>query len=262
MYYYYLPMERNRPVNHIEILAQSIDPFALAEAASALTETPEEATALIAVHLSNVRQTNLFLESVTANQEETIEQKTHQITKDELGLNRREAFSEDIETAFGRFNRDPEHTFAVGLFDLDNLKTINDNIGHFTGGDRYLIKTVDAIQSVLRAGDKIYRLGGDEIVGLFYKMDEPAAEVFVQRLRHALVQQYALLSQELHSDSATSSDFQLLQERMETPFSVSLGMSYLQDGDTPEALLDRADKAMYEQKKTVKRKSEKFYPVQ
>jgi diguanylate cyclase (GGDEF)-like protein len=59
----------------------------------------------------------------------------------------------------------------VTLWDINNLKRINDSEGHIAG-DAYLKLFADALRSETRQGDFYYRTGGDEFVGLHLGMTD------------------------------------------------------------------------------------------
>jgi diguanylate cyclase (GGDEF)-like protein/PAS domain S-box-containing protein len=75
-------------------------------------------------------------------------------------LPNRNLFLDRLQQAIFEADR-TEHLVAVLFLDLDRFKTINDSLGH-TVGDQVLIQAAKRLNSVLRAGDTISRLGGDE----------------------------------------------------------------------------------------------------
>jgi diguanylate cyclase (GGDEF)-like protein/PAS domain S-box-containing protein len=120
---------------------------------------------------------------------------------------------------------------TVAFVDLDNFKTINDNLGHNAGDE--LLKTVASrMVACLRATDTVARLGGDEFVVLL--VDQPkSAEIVsatIHKLRTALAAPVRLVGRELRVTS-------------------SLGVAnYPDDGTDAETLIANADAAMYRAK--------------
>lgn len=72
----------------------------------------------------------------------------------------------------GRMAHPGDQGFAVILFDMDDLKQINDHYGHLEG-DRALRQAVELIRRVLRKSDVIARYGGDEFL-IVADCDSPA----------------------------------------------------------------------------------------
>ena len=115
---------------------------------------------------------------------------------------------------------------SVLLIDLDHFKAINDNRGH-QAGDQVLVQFVDAVHTLLRSADVIGRLGGEEFVVVLPETSMDVARVVAERIRTKVGEM---------TDPA--------------PFTVSIGVTTnLPIGDTVEALLARADAAMYQAKR-------------
>jgi diguanylate cyclase (GGDEF)-like protein len=77
--------------------------------------------------------------------------------------------------------------FAVAAIDLDGLKRVNDTEGH-AAGDRLLRTAAAGWTSVLRAGDSLARVGGDEFILVLSNTELTGALEAVQRLRDAVPQ--------------------------------------------------------------------------
>lgn len=74
---------------------------------------------------------------------------------------------------------------CVGFFDIDDLKPINDHLGHAVG-DLAIRATVSAIRKLIRAEDLIYRWGGDEFFVLLVSMNEEMARERMKNLDRML----------------------------------------------------------------------------
>lgn len=76
------------------------------------------------------------------------------------GLGNRAAFDRDAEALQ---QKGGQGTFAVAVFDINNLKHINDTYGH-TAGDRLIKDSADSIKKAFSELGECYRIGGDEFV--------------------------------------------------------------------------------------------------
>lgn len=121
-----------------------------------------------------------------------------------------------------------EAAFALFFIDLDGFKPINDSLGHATG-DQILRGVGERLRSVIRAGDVACRLGGDEFCVIAYGVPERAkAGVIAEKIIDALKEPFE-----------------------EVPrLGASVGVAIYPHAAThPDALLDRADVAMYAAKR-------------
>lgn len=74
---------------------------------------------------------------------------------------------------------------SVGVFDIDNLKPINDGYGHYAG-DLAISSVAHAIRSLIRADDLLFRWGGDEFFVVMLGCDDAQARVRMRRLNALL----------------------------------------------------------------------------
>lgn len=103
------------------------------------------------------------------------------------GLANRRLFNEELERAAARVGRSAEQR-AVIYLDLDDFKSLNDELGH-AAGDAVLVATGARLASSLRRGDLGARLGGDEFAVLLDPVDSyAAAEDAARRLKELLSQ--------------------------------------------------------------------------
>jgi len=155
------------------------------------------------------------------------QQLEHRARTDELTelLNRKEVLSR-IET-LGTQSRRNGHQLAVLFCDLDRFKDINDLHGH-AAGDEVLRVTAERLRSVLRTSDDLAaRIGGDELLVVLHGVqDIDNAIGIAEKLRTAAMQSIATPAGPV---TAT----------------VSIGVTLADPDETPEALVARADSAMY-----------------
>jgi diguanylate cyclase (GGDEF)-like protein/PAS domain S-box-containing protein len=98
---------------------------------------------------------------------------------DELtGLYNRHYLQEELK----KLNISRQYPVSIIIGDLDNLKAINDNLGHLAG-DKYIKKAANIIKSLLRNEDIIARVGGDEFVIILPNTTKKTASSITQRIR-------------------------------------------------------------------------------
>ncbi len=151
------------------------------------------------------------------------------LTDELTGLYNRRGFSTLAAQHLKLVNRQKKGIFIL-YSDMDNLKDINDRLGHKTG-DSALIDVANIFSEIYRDSDVIARIGGDEFVILPIGYTEFDAAVLNTRLQKKLDQ------------------FNSTKDRQYT-ISLSIGIAYY-DPAKPcsiDKLLEQADKLMYEQK--------------
>ena len=74
---------------------------------------------------------------------------------------------------------------SVAVLDIDNLKPINDTLGH-TVGDKAIRAVARAMRSLVRADDMLFRWGGDEFLVLMFKLPQPEASRRLEKLNKIL----------------------------------------------------------------------------
>lgn len=95
----------------------------------------------------------------------------------------RGAFTAKVETLLGDAGSIPSG--ALLMIDADNFKAINDLHGHHAG-DEALTIIARSIRAVLRAGDLVGRMGGEEFAVFLPGLTMPQAEQVAERIRHAV----------------------------------------------------------------------------
>jgi diguanylate cyclase (GGDEF)-like protein len=146
------------------------------------------------------------------------------------GLFNRTFFFAAVDREIARSARS-NRGFCLLMMDLDELKTINDKLGHYFG-DRVLRGVGEVIRTRVRRIDTAARYGGDEFVVLLPETDPTGAYVLAEKIRIGVT--------ELDVSSA-GTDIQP---------SISVGVvSYPDDGRTSDELMISADQAMYASKR-------------
>jgi diguanylate cyclase (GGDEF)-like protein len=131
------------------------------------------------------------------------------------------------------------------VFDVDNFKRFNDEHGH-AAGDEILKSTVALLRSVIREGDRVCRIGGDEFVVVF---SEPAGPREPGSKPPTDVASIAARFQK----QIAGSRFPMLGDDAPGALSISGGLAtYPWDGHTPAELLERADQLALESKRAGK----------
>ena len=111
-----------------------------------------------------LRAINQQLQAEIEERELAQSQLVHDALHDSLtGLPNRTLLMERIHQALKRRRSDSEAFIAILFIDLDRFKSINDSLGHAVG-DELLIQITHRLQSCVREGDTVSRLGGDEFI--------------------------------------------------------------------------------------------------
>lgn len=155
------------------------------------------------------------------------------------GLPNRRAFFEAAEAEMARARR---HGFSlvVLLMDVDHFKRVNDQLGH-TAGDLALVAVAGVLHEGMRQGDLAARLGGEEFVALLSHCSLDAGMAFAERLREAI--------------QAEAIDVGGGQPALHLTVSIGLADSG-SHGHELEALVARADEAMYRAKREGRNRTE------
>jgi len=126
---------------------------------------------------------------------------------------------------FARYN----WGFGVILIDIDRFKNFNDQFGHEAGN--VVLKAVSkTILSNIRSFDSVSRWGGEEFVMTAVNVDKNNLKKIAEKLRILIRESY----------------INLVGARVQV--TVSIGATLCQSGDTPDSLLERANKLMYQSK--------------
>jgi len=137
------------------------------------------------------------------------------------GISNRRFFHETLDT----LARNPAHSFALLMLDLDNFKRLNDQFGH-QHGDEVLQHTARLLRDSVRAGDVLARYGGEEFIIAMPGATLEDARAVAERIRRAV--------------------------EAETPTSVSIGCAVRAFDETPDSVIRRADHLLLAAKRSGK----------
>jgi diguanylate cyclase len=133
------------------------------------------------------------------------------------GVNNRRGLDDALNAQFALMTR-YNAMFSIVMLDIDHFKLVNDQQGHLRG-DHVLQELARLFDESIRETDIIARYGGEEFVIIMPHTEAEGACTFADRLRAQV------------------------EERL--PVTVSGGVTGAQEGDTQEALIARADAALY-----------------
>ena len=142
------------------------------------------------------------------------------------GLYNQRYFHETLRREVLRAQR-YERNLALIVFDVDDFKTINDQIGHLAG-DRVLAQAADRLREAVRSVDVAARIGGDEFAVILPESSSDDADQLYRRVQSSM------------RGTTLGPDADRLR--------LSAGIAELQHGDTAAGLFERADGALYRAK--------------
>jgi two-component system cell cycle response regulator len=122
-----------------------------------------------------------------------------------------------------------ERPLSIAMIDIDGFKSINDELGH-AAGDAALVAVSGRMANRLRREDDLGRLGGEEFLAVLPDTQGQEAARVAEDLRDAV-----------------ASKPMVVEERSRT-VTVSVGWATWDGTETPDALLKRADRALYRAK--------------
>ncbi|MBQ0724147.1 MAG: GGDEF domain-containing protein [Cycloclasticus sp.] len=150
------------------------------------------------------------------------------------GVANRRAYEERIKLEHKRWQRNKE-PLALAVLDIDHFKSINDTYGHSVG-DKVLRTISQLIDKKVRESDFFGRVGGEEFVVVFIGSDLENAMKRLEQFRK----------------SVENCKFGLKGKRV--VITMSVGCALFHEGETPDAVYERADTALYQAKKTGRNK--------
>ncbi|WP_425407011.1 GGDEF domain-containing protein [Hwanghaeella sp.] len=210
--------------NEVGHMARAIGVFK--ETAIRLQESNEE----LEVTVSELTATKSRLEeqaSDLAAMAETLEVERQRAEKlsitDRLtGLNNRQKLDQVIADELDRAKR-YDHPLSVIMFDVDHFKSVNDTHGHLVG-DEVLIKLAETVTKTIRSVDICGRWGGEEFIVICPETAEAGCAEVAEKIRKAI----------------EKTDFPVVGTK-----TASFGIAEYRKGESADAIIHRADQALY-----------------
>ena len=156
------------------------------------------------------------------------EQETRLMIDSLTGTHSRYAYERRLDEEFQRWQRHSQ-PLAFSIWDIDSFKRINDSFGH-EAGDRLLRGVADLFARSKRGEDFLARIGGEEFVLLLPMTTLEAATSVAEKLRKTV-------------ETAA-----FHHHGQPVAVTISCGLTDFRAGDTPTAVFERADRALYEAK--------------
>lgn len=144
------------------------------------------------------------------------------------GVYTRYAYEKRLQEEYQRWQRHGQ-SLCYSIWDIDHFKHVNDNFGHQTG-DKLLSIVATMLSTSTRAEDFVARIGGEEFVVLFPATNLEMASELTDRLRKKIA------GVKFHFKGAP------------ILVTISCGITDFRQGDTPQSVYERADKALYSAK--------------
>lgn len=212
-----------------------------------LVNSPNSSTPFWLMVSANVINYNNGLALYTAFQDITSRKKRenileNQATRDPLTyVYNRRFFEEEVKQRIVKAQAE-NRKYSVLMLDADFFKRVNDTYGHKIG-DKVLIELAGKTEKALRDVDIVARYGGEEFVVFLPEIDAEQAQKVAERLRQTIA------SIVVFSDNGE-----------EVRFTVSIGVSSSDVADNVDALVRKADAALYRAKQNGRNRVEVFKP--
>lgn len=161
--------------------------------------------------------------------------------RDELtGLPSRRAFLDQVNRRAAGY--------SLAIVDIDHFKKVNDTHGHDVGDQ--VLKLVASRLAALSRGGKAFRYGGEEFVLLFYYRDSEKSEEVVERLRQEVSDTPFVLRQQPRPVRKPRRIVSTVSRQQGLRVTVSIGLAQWQKGLDLDAVIKKADQALYKAKKS------------
>ncbi len=194
----------------------------------------------LAQSVKEMERSNRTLESLLTESKQEINHlqhnletvRTESLTDPLTMLANRKYFDEALAKAIAESNKDGD-PISLLMTDIDHFKIFNDTYGHLTG-DQVLRLVATAVKRNIKGGDIAARYGGEEFAIVLPDTTLSSATAVADHIRRAV------MGKELMKRSTGEHLGRV---------TISLGVATLHRGETPQALIERADACLYAAKR-------------
>lgn len=163
--------------------------------------------------------------------ETELDQASELVHKDHLtGVLNRRGMDDAFERELSRADR-LKLPLCVSILDIDHFKRLNDTYGHETG-DEVLVHLVGVVKEALRPSDVIARFGGEEFVIILPDAGLDEASMVMTRVQRHLTKKF------------------FMHDNQKVLITFSAGVALRNEGEFPDSIISRADKALYQAKES------------
>jgi len=160
------------------------------------------------------------------------------------GLANRNRFQERLEEMFEDAKLSSSD-LACLIIDIDNFKTVNDQLGH-TVGDNVIAFAGQLLRASIRTGDLAARYGGDEFILLLPGCNEKQARVIAERIRVLFSRESShLIPQDSEKKSFSEEGSDDVSSNIGCHFSIGIATVQKNYPHSPKHLIELADQALY-----------------
>jgi diguanylate cyclase len=226
---------RSETTNFKETMDACVDDLAKVEKEGLSLEEVMALVRSLVKDTQNIRRSTISFNAALADAQNEIEALRGQLEKSQhdalydalTGLCNRRYFDEELATQSLKPN------LCLMLVDLDHFKKINDNYGHVMG-DLVLKATAKKLQATCRDGAQAFRFGGEEFAIIVPNSNFSKARSMAESMRKA-IEKIGV------KDKRTG--------EMMGDIAASIGVAKFTEGMNPLALIEKADKQLYEAKR-------------
>lgn len=217
--------------SELEDIAKGIDADTNADGLNALIDRAVQATNTALEHGAELKQKFSHLATEMQEVRGKLARSQEEARADPLtGLLNRLAFQEQLQ-GLTRKAGDETHPTCLLVVDIDFFKRVNDTFGHLAG-DHVLRRVAQEIKASVRGRDMVARYGGEEFVVLLEDTPRSGCLAVAENIRASIERCIIHLPVDVSEGKILS-------------VTASLGGGWYRDGESPESLVDRADRALY-----------------